>query len=189
MITHPAFELLRKHKEVKPEVENLVLKQNKGRVSTSEMLEIFENGISGKYGKLYSADAQTLMGWVNEYLKEKNSPKNYLVAPLCDVNMPSWETWDWAAETNKCYHAFLNGVSCDYYHPCVYDNLMLENKIEAESYNKYYKIPPDANPEDKFEWDKIIIEVNKAKQKVLRDVFTRFKGYGFNDIFTIRKVA
>lgn len=180
MVSHPAFELLRKHKEVKPEVETLVLKQARGRVNTSEMLEVFENGISGKYGKLYSADAQTLSGWIAEYLKEKTKPENYLTMPLCDVNLPSRETHDWARETNKCYHAFLNGVSCEYFHPCVYDNLLLEGKVELEAYQKYYKFDRNADYEHQLP------QINKAKQKVLRDVFTKFKSYGYNDIFTLR---
>ena len=72
-MNNPAFELIRRHKDVSPETEALVLKQIRNKCSTTELITIFENGISGKYGKLYSADTQTLVGWVDRFVKEKMS--------------------------------------------------------------------------------------------------------------------
>lgn len=183
MIRNAAFEFLRQHKDVEQSTEELVIKKLRGKFSQDELLTIFENGISGQYGKVYSCSADTLMGWINKYESEKNSDQNYITSPLCDVNVPSWESWDWAKETNKCYHAFLNGVSYENFHPCVYDNLMLEGKIPIESYQNYYKFKQDVD------YTEQVKEINRAKQRVLLDVFKRYKSYGYSDIFSIRKVA
>lgn len=186
-MNNPAFDFLRKHKDVSEETENLVIKQVRNRVSPNDLLICFENGISGQYGKLYSADPQTLIGWVNKYLELKNSPTNYLDAPLLDINLSETESFDWCKETNKSYHAFLKGISHEFFHHCVYDNLLLEGKIPVNAYQKYYKMPEDADPEKTIWWNEIINEIKKAKRKVIRDVFEKFKSYGYNDIFTLRK--
>jgi hypothetical protein len=186
-MNNPAFELIRRHKEVSEETKSLVLKQIKNKVTESELITIFENGISGKYGKLYSADTQTLVGWVERFLKERMSDKNYLESPLSDVNMNENEIWDWNKEVNKCYHAFLKGVSHEYFHHAVYDTMLLDNKIKINAYTKYYRVPDSADPENKLQWDELIREVKKAKRQIIRDVFTKYKSYGYNDIFIIRE--
>lgn len=183
MITNAAFEFLRQHKDVPDHVEQFVMKRIKGRVTNSELINVFENGISGQYGKIYTLDAQTLLAWVEKFESQKNSKENYLESALLDPNTPSRESWDWARETNKCYHSFLKGVSCENFHPCVYDNLLLEGKIELEAYQQYYKFNPE------LDYEKQMPFINRAKQRVVGDVFGNLKRYGYTDIFTIRKMV
>ncbi len=186
-MNNPAFELIRRHKDVSPETEALVLKQIRNKCSTTELITIFENGISGKYGKLYSADTQTLVGWVDRFIKEKMNDKNYLESPLADVTMSEMDNWDWNKEVNKCYHAFLNGVSHEYFHHAVYDTMLLDGKVEMNEYKKYYKLPDDADPNDKVLWDDHIRKIRIAKRKVIRDKFDKFKSYGYHDIYILRE--
>jgi hypothetical protein len=193
MINNPAFELLRKHKQVTAETENLVLKQIRNKVTSNELFTIFENGISGKYGKLYSADVQTLIGWVDDYLKSRNSPKNYLQTGLAPVTMSKNENWDWNKEANKCYAEFLRGTHESNFHPCVYDNMMLAGKIQKDSYLKFYKgiSPEDVErlckvDEGYFEsisWVEVQNEITKAKQTVIKNLFSEFKLKGYETIY------
>lgn len=169
----PAFEIIRRHKEVSYETEALVLKKVGGKVSSTELITIFENGISGQYGKLYSVDPQTLMNWVNQYLVQKNSNRNYLEASLLPVSTPSWEVVEWDKEANKCFKAFLNGINEQYFHPGVYSRLMLDGKIEINAYRKYYK------GDD-------LAEVSAAQQKILKDVFSEYQAKGFTTVYFIR---
>ena len=184
MITNPAFELVRRHKEVTPETETLVLKQVKNKVSQTELINIFENGISGVYGKVYQADPQTLIGWVDKYTRSKHSDKNYLDTSLCDVNMNQAESWDWDKEANKCFLAYMSGVNENLFHPCVYDRMMIDGKIEISAYEKYYKIP-DGLIFDSPLWPDALAKVKAAKQKILRDVFAQHKRMGWQTIYFI----
>ncbi len=185
-MNNPAFELIRRHKDVPSETEALVLKQIKNKVSTTELMTIFENGVSGQYGKLYSADVQTLVGWVNQFLRGKMSDKNYLESALADVNMSANEIWDWNKEVNKCYHAFLKGVSHENFHHAVYDTMMLDGKINLDEYTKYYRVPAEADPNNILQWNEFMREVNKAKRMIIRDKFIKYKSYGYNDIYIVR---
>src|SRR5438046_3995335 len=136
-----AFEVLRNFKEVSEETEKLVLAiiSRKHRdLTIKELAQIFENGIAGEYGKIYTLDPQTLLAWVEKYTKNKNSNKSYLETSLLPVTTPGYESIDWFKEANKCYHAFLNGVSEQYFHHCVYDRMMLDDKIKINAYRKHY---------------------------------------------------
>lgn len=185
MISNAAFDLLRKHKEVKPETENLVIKQIKNKVTAAELFDVFEAGISGKYGKLYSADVQTLVGWVNAYLKTKNSARNYLQTGLASVNMNINEIWDWEKEANKCYTAFLNGTPETDFHHGVYDNMMLDGKIERNAYLKFYDGLKDGDPDNELQWAEVMRSVTKAKQKCLKNLFSEFRHKGYSTVYFI----
>lgn len=171
---NPAFELLRQHKDVKEETEKLVMKKVRGRITQNELITVFENGLSGQYGKLYSADPQTLLSWVEQFEKSKNSAANYLESPLLPVSTNQREPIAWDKEANKCYKAFLNGVSEEYFHPAVYDRMMLDDKIKMNSYLK--KLLGEGMPEN----------IRVAKQKILKDVFAEYKSRGLTTIYFIR---
>jgi len=195
MIQNAAFELLRKHKPVTAETENLTLKQVKNKVTSNELFNIFENGISGQYGKLYSADVQTLVSWVDQYLKSRNSPKNYLHTGLAPISMDKNEIWDWDKEANKCYTAFLNGITESDFHPAVYDNMMLVGKIERDSYLKFYngispaEVEKLCKEDDNFFkgniWKNVQIEITKAKQAVIKKTFSEFRSKGYTTVYFI----
>jgi hypothetical protein len=183
---NPAFEFLRKHKQVTYETESLVMKKVSGRINHHDLFTAFENGISGSYGKVYSLDPQTLIGWVDSFLKSKNSDKNYYSAGLIPVNTPITEPIEWDKEANKCYTAYLNGISEDNFHPGVYDRCMLDGNIKINSYMKYYIGPDGVSPDDKIKWSEVISYVTKAKQLVLRDYFASCKQKGFSFIYFIK---
>lgn len=179
MINNIAFEFLKQHKDVKPEVESLVLKKTRGQLTTEELLSIFEDGIAGKYGKIYSLDAATLLNWVDVWKSSKNSTKNYLETgllnpnePVTGVNYP--QTYDaWHKEVNKCYLAYISGVSEEYFHPDCYDRLMMDGKILFGSSNKYF----DGKTSESYK---------SAKQKCVRDYFAQCKSRGWNQIYFVR---
>lgn len=178
--TNPAFEFLRKHKPVSDETETLVMKKTLGRITQSELFTVFENGISGQYGKVYSLDPQTLLSWVEAYKRGKNSSKSYmesgLVNPsvgMCHPDYPGGLD-DWHKEANKCLTSFLNGVSESHFHPHVYDRMMLDGKIKINDCLKYL----EKEYEEK--------DVTAAKQKVLRDVFLSYKSNGWTQVYFIK---
>lgn len=173
---NPAFELLRKYKKVDSETESLVLKRIKGTISQDDLLTIFEKGVAGEYGKFIVADPQTLLGWVNQFKASKNKPSNYLSSGLLDpstaitsVNYPQ-KTEDWCREANKCFTAFLNGVTVFNFHPHVYDRMMLDGKITANAYKKYLT-GIDENA------------VEKAKQSFLKEVFSAYRQKGWTKVY------
>lgn len=172
-VNNLAFDFLRQHKEVKPETETLVMKKIKGKMSNSDLLQCFENGITGQYGKVYSLDPQTLIDWVDKFQRGKTSNKHYLDSGLLPVGTPSWEVVDWDKEANKCLTAFFNGVAEDNFHPAVYDRMMIDGKIQINDCMKYLK---DGYSES---------DVTKAKQKVLRDVFGKYKAKGWSQVYFI----
>jgi len=167
MIPNPAFEHLRKFKPVSADTEELCMRKFRG-LKNSDLLEAFENGISGRYGKVYSLDPQTIIGWVDQH-KKKNTV--YLDKGLLDPNKNYFELGvdDWIKEANKCYIAYLNGTGEACFHPGVYDRMMLDRKIEINACAKYLN--------DDFS------NVTEAKQKVLRDKFGWMRSHGWNDVY------
>lgn len=166
MINIPAFDLLRKFKEVDPETERLVLKKAHNRVTMDELISIFEKGVAGEYGKMYTADPQTLLGWIDKYCAKKNTAQNYLNTGLIPLNIkmshhdyPLTDD-DWRKEINKCYQAYLKGISHDYFHYLCYDQMMIDGKIVMNECKKHLK----ESTEDE-------IEIIKAKQKVISEKF------------------
>ena len=176
MILNAAFEFLRRHKQVSHETETLVMKRISGKVTSSELLEIFEKGITGEFGKVYSLDPQTLIGWVEAANRSKNSSQGYMSQGLLDPDKKYFEFGndDWMREANKCLTSFLNGVSESQFHPHVYDRMMLDGKIEMNSCVKHL-------PEEYMEPDVIT-----AKQTVLRSVFLTYKSNGWNQVYFIK---
>lgn len=178
---NPAFEMIRKHKKVEQETENLVLKLSRGKISQDEMITAFENGISGQYGKFISADSQTLMSWINQFLSGKNKSSNYLESGLLDPEMKvtahhyPQKAEDWCKEANKCFTAFLNGVQPSNFHPHVYDRMMLDGKIMLNAYKKYLN-GIDENA------------VNRAKQFILKEIFSEYKQKGWASVYLISTV-
>ena len=183
--TNTAFEFLREHKDVKPEVENLVIKKIRGRVSNHELLTIFEDGISGKYGKVYSLDAQTLIDWVNKAQAAKNRSGAVLDSNLLDpstpvssINYPS-SPKEWYLETNKAFTAYLSGVSESNFHPHIYNRLMCDipAKIELGAMKKY---KPEGYPNN---WESRKQDIDKAMQLAVRDYFAECKSKGYTYIY------
>lgn len=175
-----AFELLRSFKEVSPETERLVLaivRRQHSMLTINELIKIFENGITGQYGKVYTLDPQTILSWIEKYEASKNDSKNYRDTPLYPVNRNGEEVSmdGWRKEANKCYTAFLNGVSHEYFHAHVYDRMLLDDKIKPNSYKKHCKDQSD------------IWEVNKAQRMILRDIFLDYKDRGYAEVYFISK--
>jgi len=178
-MTNVAFEYLRQFKKVSNEVEELVMKLLKKRFPTikaNELVDIFEKGIAGDYGKIYTIDPETLLDWVKSYMNRKGQANSYYETPILpphvsmtDVNYPQ-KMEDWHKEVNKSFTAFLNGVSTLDMHPHIYDRLMVDGKIQLNAYQKYYQ-------ED----------VNKAKQLILKDYFNEAKKKGYSYIYFIKQ--
>ncbi len=182
-ITNIAFDFLRKHKQVSEEVEKLVLQKVKNRVSNTELVTIFENGISGQYGKVYSLDAATLIGWVNQYQASKSKSVGTLGGNLLNPNIPTTSAYypqsykDWQIEVNKAYTAYLSGVSETEFHPDIYQRLMCDipARIELGAIKKY--VPDDY-------WLKLSpAEINKAMQLCIRDYFAECKSRGWDSVY------
>ena len=172
-----AFEYLRQFKKVSEETEDLVMKLLKKRypsIGMNELVDIFEKGIAGDFGKVYAADPETILDWVKTSFNRKGQNSSYYEAPILppnvsitDLNYPQ-KMEDWHKEVNKSYTAFLKGVSTLNMHPHLYDRLMVDNKIEINSYKKYEG------------------EVDEAKQLVLKDYFTECKRKGWSYIYFIK---
>lgn len=184
----PAFEFLRQHKKVSPEVEILFKKQQNGKYSESELLECFEKGISGEYGHIYTLDVQTLTSWVRGYNSLKmrlgTGSTNTLIpahSRTTDTSYPQGAI-DWMNECNKAYTSFLSTGSTDSVHPDVQSYLVTSSKIPVKDidqfmpngWQEYFNpLEPDA--------DFIIC----AKRKSLLKYFTKIKKYGHTKIFNI----
>jgi hypothetical protein len=181
-----AFSFLRQFKTVEPETEKLVMRFAAYKVNNNELLSVFEDGVSGKYGKFYSADPQTLITWIKEFLKTKNAPSNYLSTGLTPVTVPDYENIDWYREANKCYLAFMNGVNESYFHPAVYDRMLLDGKINLNDYKENYDGPKDASPLNELLWKEVLNAVKSAKQKCLKKVFANYKNKGYNTVYNVK---
>lgn len=168
------FDYLRQFKEVTDETERLVRKRTYG-MTDAQLLDIFEKGITGDFGKVYKLDPQTLIGWLNARKRPENASGGYLGENLADPAQKyhDFNSSDWMKEANKCYAKFLSGVDISAFHPLVYDTLMLSGKIDLNTCMKYLT---DNYGER---------EVTAAKQKVLRDVFITYKSKGWNQIYNV----
>ena len=140
-------------------------------------MNIFELGISGEFGKVYSADPETLIGWVQEYQKKSNNKKSYYESGLAHPSLtilsdgyPSGLD-DWHKEVNKAFTKWLGGTGCDNFHPHIYDRLMIDNKIKMNSYKKYFNGTTN---------------VDTAKQLCISDFFLIAKQYGLTQIYNVK---
>jgi len=181
----PAFLYLRKFNDVSAETEDLVCKRISGRVSSSELIKCFENGIAGEYGKVYKADPETIMMWVKKFINNKVSAKNYLDSGLIPVSVNGVyvsDLTDWMKETNKCYMAFVSGVSEEYFHHYVYKCLVTDDRIKKEDYQRYYKFNPFEFEQNGFVETE---EMKSAMRKSVRDYFANCKAKGFDKIYFV----
>jgi len=178
-MSNPAFEYLRQFKKISNETENLVIKIIRKRypeISMNELVTIFENGITGEYGKVYSLDPETIIDWVRTFTNKKGQQRSYYDTPLLTADISIYDSRypdkqdEWNKEVNKGFTAYLNGVSTKEMHPHLYDRLMVDGKIEFEAYLKYYNG-----------------SVDLAKQMILNDFFYEQKKKGYNYIYYIKK--
>jgi hypothetical protein len=177
-MTNPAFDYLRQFKKVSKETEELVIKFIKKKypeIGVNELVKIFENGIAGEYGKVYAADPETILDWIKAHTKGKGQQRSYYESPMLTKDISIYDQRypekqeDWNKEVNKSYTCFLNGVSTLEMHQDIYDRLMVDNKIEMNSYLKYYSD-----------------SVEEAKQLVLKDYFNECKKKGYSYIYFIK---
>jgi hypothetical protein len=178
-MNNPAFEYLRQFKKVSDETEELVIKFVKKKypeISVNELVTIFENGIAGEFGKIYSADPETILEWIRKHTIKKGSERSYYETPLLTKDVSIYDsrypqrTEDWLKEVNKAFTAYLNGVSVYEMHEHIYDRLMVDSKIEMNSYLNYFTE-----------------NVQQAKQQYLKDYFENCKMKGLNQIYFIKK--
>lgn len=178
MVNTPAFDLVRKFKEITPDTERLVLKKVRNKATQDDIFNAFEKGVSGDYGKFIAADPQTLISWVNKFLSEKDSSKNYLTAGLIPVDIKytdrryPLDADEWKKEVNKCYHAFLNGVSCEHFHPLCYTQMQMDDKIQLNEYKKFA---------DTFDEQQIRL----AQQKIMAEKFDQYKKMSYDNVYLI----
>jgi hypothetical protein len=179
-MNNPAFEFLRQFKQVSDATEELVTKTLKRKfpeLTLEQLIEAFELGIIGDYGKVYSIDPQTLMSWVYEYMNARANPVNYLAQPLLDntightdkgypIDRTSWEK-----EANKCYQAYLNGVSVFEFHPHVYDRLMMDNRVECNYFERHMAATQS---------------IRKSKQISIGEYFEHMRAQGNDKIYETR---
>lgn len=176
-----AFEYLRKFKPVDEETEKLVMRKN--HLSQAELLNCFENGIAGKYGKVYSCDPQTLFNWIKEH-KRITVKGNYLAIPILNKltkqeskNYPQ-TLIEWHKEVNKCFTAYLNGVSAHEFHPDVYYRMTMDDKMKVGDLKKFApKTYPDCADN----------EITAAIQMAIGNYFALRRSYGDNFIYYIEQ--
>jgi hypothetical protein len=178
-MNNPAFEYLRQFKKISDDTEALVtkfIKKKYPELGMKELVQIFENGIAGEYGKIYSADPETILDWIRKHINNKGQQRSYYETPLLTAEVSIYDNRypekheDWNKEVNKAYTAFLNGVSTNQMHPHIYDRLMVDNKIELNAYMQHYTT-----------------DITIAKQKVLQEYFTGCKLKGFTYIYFIKQ--
>ena len=75
-MNNPAFEYLRQFKKISDDTEALVtkfIKKKYPELGMKELVQIFENGIAGEYGKIYSADPETILDWIRKHINNKGN--------------------------------------------------------------------------------------------------------------------
>jgi len=188
-MNNPAFEFLRQYKQVSEATEELVTKTLKRKfpnITYSQLTDIFELGISGEYGKVYSIDPQTLLDWVSEYMRKQSNPASYLEQPLLDntikITDKEYPTsqGDWEKEVNKHYNAYLRGVNCLYFHPHVFDRLVIDGKLHHHEFQKQMS-QQELEYYQNGEYEKSNIRL--AKQKGIAEYFAHRKSLGHHSIY------
>lgn len=178
-MSNPAFEYLRQFKKVSDDTETLVIKIIKKKypeLGMKELVQVFENGIAGEYGKVYSVDPDTILDWIRKHNNNKGQQRSYYETPLLTPDVTMYDhrypekQEDWNKEVNKAYTAYLNGTPTTEMHPHIYDRLMVDSKIPLNAYLKYYS-------------NDVII----AKQQILKDYFAGCKEKGFTYIYFIKQ--
>lgn len=176
-MSNPAFEFIRQFKQVSEATEELVLKTLKKRypnITIDELTNIFEQGLTGEFGKVYSIDPQTLIGWVDDSQNKKNTG-SYLDGGLLDSSIKITDarypdTKGWLREANKCFFAYCRGVKVHDFHPHVYDRLVMDNKIPTSYFEKHM---PKTN------------SIRESKQISLGEYFDWCRNNGVNQIYNV----
>lgn len=177
-MSNPAFEFLRQFKQVSDATEELVIKTLKRKypnITIEELTNIFEKGVTGDFGKVYSIDPQTLIGWVEDAQAKKDSSSSYLENGLLDSTMKITDgrypdPKGWMKEANKCYIAYMKGVSIYDFHPHVYDRLVMDNRIPVSYFEKHMAKTNS---------------IRQSKQISLGEFFDWCKSNGINQIYGI----
>lgn len=178
-MSNPAFDYLRQFKKISDDTEALVtkfIKKKYPELGMKELVQIFENGIAGEYGKVYSADPETILDWIRKHITNKGQQRSYYEQPLLTADVSMYDNRypekqeDWNKEVNKAFTSFLNGVSTNQMHPHIYDRLMVDGKIPLNAYLKHYTN-----------------DVTIAKQQTLKDYFATCKDKGFTYIYFIKQ--
>jgi hypothetical protein len=111
-------------------------------------------------------------------MSKRSSKKSYYEDALLDNTIGITDrryptkTEQWLKEVNKCYTAYLKGLSTTEMHPHVYDTLVMDKKIERDYFEKY--LPnKEYNP----------IDIRKAKHLSMRDFFEWAKSVGNDKIY------
>lgn len=190
---NPAFEFLRQFKQVSEVTEELVTKNLKKRfpnITIEKLTEVFEKGISGDYGKVYAMDVQTILGWVEDYMRKQGSTKHYLDKGLLDPSVkitdPLYPTGlkEWYEEVNRCYNAYLRGVKVENFHPHVYDRLVMDNKLHHSDFVS--RMSPEAESQYRAgNFDNLGSEIRKGKHKCIAEHFMEYKENGQDKIYNL----
>lgn len=190
---NPAFEFLRQFKQVSEVTEELVTKNIKKKfpnLTIEQLTEIFEKGISGDYGKVYAMDVQTILGWVEDYMRKQGSAKHYLDSGLLDPSIHITDIRyptgirEWNQEVNKCYNAFLRGVKPENFHPHIYDRLVMDNKLHHSDFIKY--MSSDAQTMYKEgQYELVGVDIRRGKHKSIDVYFNKQRDQGFDKIYQL----
>jgi hypothetical protein len=79
---------------------------------------------------------------------------------------------DWIKEVNKCYTAFLKGVSVFDFHPHVYDTLVIDRKMYRDYFEKYL-------PNKEYH----PMDIRKAKHLCIKEYFEWAKSNSQDKIY------
>lgn len=173
-----AFEFLNQFVDVSEQTEELVLKVIKKRfshLSPQTLVEIFERGIAGDYGKVYKADPQTILGWIEKHCSRQDNNKSYYESDLLPPHTHITSAYypqkyeDWMKEANKAYTKYLNGTDVSNFHPHIYDRLMCDGRIQLNQYKDHL----------------VGEDIDKAKQSTLKQYFEQCKKRGHSQIYHV----
>lgn len=190
---NPAFEFLRQFKQVSEVTEELVTKNIKKKfpnLTIEQLTEIFEKGISGDYGKVYAMDVQTILGWVEDYMRKQGSAKHYLDSGLLDPSIHITDVRyptgirEWNQEVNKCYNAYLRGVKPENFHPHVYDRLVMDNKLHHSDFiNQMSAYAQEQYKAGNYEG--ISSDIRKGKHQSIVNYFNIHREQGHDKIYQL----
>ena len=192
-MTNPAFDFLRQFKQVSEVTEDLVVKNLKKRypnLTIEQLNQVFEKGISGDYGKVYAIDVQTLLGWVDDYMRKQGSTKHYLEEGLLDSSIRITDARyptgikEWNQEVNKCYNSYLRGVKPEHYHPHIYDRLVMDRKLHHSDFINH--MSSHAQEEYKAgRYEAVVSDIRKGKHQSIANYFNYHKDQGHDKIYQL----
>lgn len=190
---NPAFEMLRQFKQVSEVTEELVTKNLKKKfpnLTIEQLTEIFEKGISGDYGKVYAMDVQTILGWVEDFMRKQGSQKHYLDSGLLDPSIHITDVRyptgirEWNQEVNKCYNSYLKGVKPENFHPHMYDRLVMDNKLHHSDFIKYMSSDAQTMYKD-GQYESVGIDIRRGKHKSIEVYFNYHRDQGHDKIYQL----